>query len=171
MLFMKKSILILFTISLFFSCKKKQIDTVNLNSNNKNKISYNSFGDSITSDNFINKKLMFDKYKSLKSGDTLNVKFTSTIKDVCSKKGCWMKVELDSLNDVMVRFKNYGFFMPLNSAGSEVVIEGKAFVKETSIEQLKHYAEDAGKSKSVIDAITEPEFTYAFLSNGVLLKK
>lgn len=166
---MNKSIVILTAFLVFFSCKKSKINNQNLNAEIKS--TYVSFGDTISSDNTIEKQLLFEKYKTLKNQDTLNIKFLSTIKEVCSKKGCWMKVELDSVNDVMVRFKNYGFFMPLDAAGSDVIIEGKAYVKETSVEELKHYAEDAGMSKLAIDSITKPKFTYAFLSNGVLLKK
>ena len=60
--------------------------------------------------------------------------------------------------------------MPLNAEG-EVIINGKAFVTETSVEELRHYAEDAGKSAEDIAAITEAEKTFAFEANGVLLKQ
>ena len=71
----------------------------------------------------------------------------------------------------MVRFKDYGFFMPLDAAGKEVIVAGKAFVKEVSVADLKHYAEDAGKSSEEIATITEPAMEFAFEANGVLLKK
>jgi hypothetical protein len=70
-----------------------------------------------------------------------------------------------------VKFKDYGFFMPLNSKGAEVIVHGKAFVSVESIEVLKHYAKDAGKSQAVIDSIVAPEVTYSFEANGVLLKQ
>lgn len=82
-----------------------------------------------------------------------------------------MKLPLDNTTETMVRFKDYGFFMPLDSKGKEVIVEGKAFVKETSVDELKHYAEDAGKSKEEIAKITESKVEYAFLANGVLMKK
>ena len=72
---------------------------------------------------------------------------------------------------VMIRFKDYGFFIPLNSDGKEVIVEGKAFVRETSVDELKHYAEDLGKSKEEIAKITEPERTLSFEAIGVLMKK
>ncbi len=37
---------------------------------------------------------MLAKFNTMKIGDTINVKFASTIKEVCSKKGCWMKLPL-----------------------------------------------------------------------------
>ena len=60
--------------------------------------------------------------------------------------------------------------MPLNAEG-EVIINGKAFLKETSVDDLRHYAEDAGKTAEEIAAITQPEKTFAFEADGVLLKQ
>ena len=81
-----------------------------------------------------------------------------------------MKLPLDKETLTMVRFKDYGFFMPLDSKDREVIVEGKAFVKETSVKELQHYAEDAGKSKEEIAKITEPKKEFAFEANGVLMK-
>ena len=47
----------------------------------------------------------------------------------------------------------------------------KAFVTEISVNELKHYAEDAGKSEEEIAEITEAEKTFAFEADGVLLKQ
>ena len=82
-----------------------------------------------------------------------------------------MKVDLEDGNQVMVKFKDYGFFVPKDIAGKEVIINGKAFVNEVPIDELRHYAEDAGKSKEEIVAITKPERTFSFEADGVLLKK
>jgi hypothetical protein len=82
-----------------------------------------------------------------------------------------MNVELGEDKKAFIRFKDYGFFMPFNAAGSEAIMNGKAFVSVESIDELKHYAKDAGKSQEEIDAITEPEVTYSFTANGVLIKQ
>jgi hypothetical protein len=129
-----------------------------------------SFGDSITLENALSSQEMFAKIKNLKVGDTLPVKFISTIKEVCTSKGCWMKLPLNETEETMVRFKDYGFFMPLDSEGKEVIVEGKAFIKETSVKELQHYAEDAGKSKEEIAKIIVSETAFSFEANGVLLK-
>jgi uncharacterized protein (DUF302 family) len=81
-----------------------------------------------------------------------------------------MTLDMDGENEVMVKFKDYGFFMPLNAEG-DVVVNGKAYVSETSIDELRHYAEDAGKSEEEIAAITESKRTYSFEADGVLLKQ
>ena len=57
----------------------------------------------------------------------------------------------------MVKFKDYGFFMPKDISGKEVILNGKAYVNEVPVDEQRHYAEDAGKSEEEIAAITEPK--------------
>jgi hypothetical protein len=52
-----------------------------------------------------------------------------------------------------------------------VVVNGKAYVSVESVEDLKHFAKDAGKSQAAIDIIIAPETTYSFMADGVLIKK
>ena len=81
-----------------------------------------------------------------------------------------MKLDMGDGKVVRVTFKDYGFFMPLDATG-EVVVNGKAYVAETSVDDLKHYAEDAGKTVEEIAEITSPERTFSFEADGVLLVK
>ena len=133
------------------------------------KVEYASFGDKILADKALTKDQMLAKYKTLRKGDTINVKFKSNIKSVCKKKGCWMKMDLADNSESFVKFKDYGFFVPLNADNSEAIVSGKAFVDEVSVAELQHYAKDGGKSQQEIDKIKEPQVTYAFLADGVLL--
>jgi hypothetical protein len=135
------------------------------------KVEYASFGDKIAAANALSKDEMLKKYRSLKPGDTLAVKFKSKIKDVCSKKGCWMAMELPGGKESFVKFKDYAFFVPLNAAESEAIVSGKAFVSETSVAALKHYAKDGGQSDAEIAKITEPKVEYKFMADGVLISK
>ena len=80
-----------------------------------------------------------------------------------------MKIERSNGENLMVKFKDYGFFMPKNIVGKEVVLDGEATVKEVSVKQQKHYAEDAGKSKKEIDKIKEPKKEVQFVAKGVLV--
>jgi hypothetical protein len=132
-------------------------------------MAYASFGEKIDAKNVLTIAEINEKYNNLSVGDTLDVKFTSNINSVCSKKGCWMRLDLGEEKEVMVKFKDYGFFVPTDATG-EVIVNGKAFVKETSVDELQHYAEDAGKSPEEIAKITEPKKTLSFLADGVLLK-
>lgn len=158
----------------FFSCKnetktleennKKAVETVNKD------IAYNSFGKTISSTDALQAERMMEHYSNIKAGDTLKAKVSGKIAEVCSKMGCWMKLDMGNEQIVRVTFKDYGFFMPLDASGN-VIVNGKAFVSETSVEDLKHYAEDAGKSTEEIAAITTPEKTFGFLADGVLIEK
>jgi hypothetical protein len=98
-----------------------------------------------------------------------NGKVKGKVVEVCQEKGCWMKIEKENGEKLMVKFKDYAFFMPKNLAGKDVVIEGEATVKETSVKHLRHYAEDAGKSKEEIKKITEPKKEVIFMASGVLV--
>ncbi|MEL6971975.1 MAG: DUF4920 domain-containing protein, partial [Bacteroidota bacterium] len=59
--------------------------------------------------------------------DSMAVTVQGKVSDVCQKKGCWMNITQESGEEMMVRFKDYGFFMPLDIAGREVIMNGKAF--------------------------------------------
>ena len=160
----------LVVLFVFTACKEeKKADKETVQP--KQEVVYESFGAKIAADKAITSEELLTKFKTMKAGDTINVKFASSIKEVCSKKGCWMKLPLNKDTETMVRFKDYGFFMPLDSKGREVVLNGKAFVKETSVKELQHYAEDAGKSKDEIAKITESKIEFAFEADGVLMKK
>ena len=80
-----------------------------------------------------------------------------------------MTVPLGGDEEMMIRFKDYGFFVPKNAMGNKAVFEGTAYRTVTTVEELRHYAEDAGESQEAIDAITEPLEEIAFLANGVVI--
>jgi len=132
---------------------------------------YTSFGEKITSDNAQNIEAAAEQYKTMKVGDSIDSKITAKVNSVCQEKGCWMRLDLADGNEIMVKFKDYGFFMPKDITGKEVIIEGKAFVNIVPVKELQHYAEDAGKSKEEIAQIIESKKTYSFEAEGVLLKE
>jgi hypothetical protein len=168
---MKKLILLLSVFVLLFACKSENKETKisdTTETKAKEEVSYMSFGEKITDENLLSKKEIIETYKNLKAGDTAIVKFIAKVNEVCQSKGCWMRLDIGD-NEAMVKFKDYGFFMPKNIADKEVIVHGKAFVAEVSIEEQRHYAEDAGKSKEEIIAIIEVEKTLSFEADGVLL--
>ena len=133
-------------------------------------VQYATFGDKINADKALTKDQMLKKYSTMNKGDTLALKFKSTITEVCKKKGCWMKMDLAG-KESFVRFKDYGFFVPLNADNSEAVVSGRAYIDVISIDELKHYAKDGGKSEEEIEKIIAPKITYAFQADGVLIQK
>ena len=164
---MKKLVLIAIISVALISCNKKAEVVVK----SESKINFASFGDKITQENAITKDEMLTKYKSLKAGDTLDIKLATKINEICQNKGCWMTLDLGNDENAFVKFKDYGFFVPMNAQKREAIVEGKAFVEETSVAELKHYAEDEGKSANEIAKITEPKTEYKFLAHGVLIAK
>jgi len=131
---------------------------------------YASFGAKFQPNKVLTEKQMLKKYKSLKKGDSVKVQFKSIIKSVCKKKGCWMNMDLSDGQKSFVKFKDYAFFVPLNADNSEAIISGTAFVTVVSVDELRHYAKDAGKPQAEINKITKPEVTYSFMADGVLIK-
>lgn len=161
---MKRLLLILPVFILAISCTKKVTKT-------ESKSVYASFGEKITEKSAVSKEVLLEKYKTLKKGDTLTVKVASKINEICQNKGCWMTLDLGNNETAFVKFKDYGFFVPMNAQKRNTIIEGKAFVEETSVAELKHYAEDEGKSEKEIAKITAPKIEYKFLAHGVLISK
>lgn len=131
-------------------------------------ITGNYFGETFTIEEEIHKQeLVFDQ---LAITDTVMTQITGKIKEVCQAKGCWMNVALDSGNEVFVRFKDYGFFVPKDAADKTVYMNGLAFLEEMSVEDQKHYAKDSGASEEEIAKITEPAYILRFEADGVLIK-
>lgn len=105
----------------------------------------------------------------LKGTDSLNTKVLVKVVEVCPKKGCWLKVQVDETTTALVQMKDYGFFLPTAIKGKTIVLDGLAKMQTTSVEELQHYAEDAKKSKEEIDAITEPKTELRFIAKGILV--
>jgi hypothetical protein len=129
---------------------------------------YSYFGDTISPDGAMNAK---DLKTALEGKDSLYTKVSGKIVEACKKKGCWMTIDIGNDEIMRVKFKDYGFFVPKNADGLEMIMEGVAYMNITSVEELKHLAEDANKSKEEIDAITEPELDLSFEAIGVIIKQ
>jgi hypothetical protein len=106
-----------------------------------------------------------------KMGDaeTLETKISGKVLEVCTKKGCWIKLGNAAGETTRVTFKDYGFFMPKDIVGKTIVLEGISKQEITSVDELKHYAEDAKKSKEEIAKITDPKKEIKFEAKGVLV--
>lgn len=98
-----------------------------------------------------------------------DVTITGPIEGVCQAKGCWMTMVLADGQKMTIKFKDYAFFMPMDAAGRTFIAHGKLFTKTTSVEELRHLAEDAGKSKKEIKKIKKPKQEIRFEADGVTL--
>lgn len=128
---------------------------------------YAVYGDTITPDSAFSASEVIEL---LKMRDSVYVKVTGLIDEVCQKKGCWMDLTVNDSTYITVRFVDYSFFVPKDAAGKIAIAEGWVKVDTLSVEELRHYAADGGKSKEEIEAITQPELSYEMMAHGVLIK-
>ncbi len=128
---------------------------------------YTAVGDPILEGDALNPSEMAQAYTSMQGGDTLMTRFEGEVLAVCQNKGCWMRVALPDEESVMVRFKDYGFFVPKDIAGRKVLVEGKAFVSEVPEAERRHLAEDAGQPDSLVAKISGPAMEVGFEASGV----
>ncbi|WP_153798121.1 DUF4920 domain-containing protein [Foetidibacter luteolus] len=128
-----------------------------------------SFGDKVIVENAVSVEKLVYLMESKKDGEKkMEVVLKGVVTDVCTKEGCWIKVQSPD-GKMMVRMKDHAFTVPLALNGKTVVINGTAEEKITSVEQLRHFAEDAGKSKEEIEAIKEPKKEIVIQAKGVLV--
>lgn len=73
-----------------------------------------------------------------------SVALEGTIKAVCQDKGCWLTFEQGE-KSVHVTFEGYSFFMPKDSAGRKVKLEGKVMLKERSKAEIDHLEGEGAK--------------------------
>lgn len=118
--------------------------------------------------------MMYDDLlkKMKKDGGAEKIQVKGRIDAVCQAKGCWMTMVSDTpgQDTMFVKFKDYGFFMPKDLGGQDVIMRGDAYYEETSVDELRHYAEDEGQSEEEIMKITEPLVELKFLAEGVIFK-
>lgn len=70
------------------------------------------------------------------------------VRRACSRKGCWMELA-ESADEksaaCRVTFKDYGFFVPLDSAGSRARLEAEVQVEEVKAAHVEHLEEEGAK--------------------------
>ncbi len=113
-----------------------------------------------------------DLAEALKSPDQFTgktVRLTGPITAVCQTKGCWMHLGSQT-PPVMVKFKDYAFFVPKDASGRTAIVEGTMTMKQETVEQTRHYLEDAGKHEEA-KKVTEGRKLYHFMATGVAIEK
>lgn len=126
------------------------------------------FGETITEEGAITYEELLAK---MATTDSIPAKVIGAVGAVCQAKGCWMDMVSNSEENgpMRVSFKDYGFFMPKDISGRKVIMDGYAYRSVTTVEELRHYAEDEGLPKEEIEKITEPVEEIKFLASGVIL--
>jgi len=162
--------IIIFFAALFSACNQSVSPNQSGDNASIEKVGMQGFGEKITADG----ALSYDDFlKKMATSDSLETKIVGTVASVCQMKGCWMNIvsTQPGTPEMFVKFKDYGFFMPKDISGQKVIMRGHAYREVTSVDELRHYAEDEGKSKEDIAKITEPMEELKFLADGVLLVK
>ncbi|MCB9832812.1 MAG: DUF4920 domain-containing protein [Planctomycetes bacterium] len=98
------------------------------------------------------------------------IRLEGHITAICAKAGCWLSFT-DGEQDVFVKFKDYGFFVPRHLAGHDVIVEGLAERVVFTEAQRKHMAEDAGKSPEEIAAIVGDETRLKMMAEAVRIRR
>ena len=170
---MKKLVIALICSIALLSCKNDpanvQQEQVSQTTNSFSS-SYTSLGETFGPDSILSVNEMNERYRGMKEGDTISVKFKAGVNSVCKNKGCWMKLDMKDGNEAMVKYRDYAFFVPRDIENKEVIVNGKAYVTEVSVQEQRHLAEDGGKSPEDIAAIVKPKKTLSFLAEGVVIE-
>lgn len=171
---MLQKLFILLFISGAFLASCNSSTTPNVESGNSDAVQLvdngvQHFGEKIDEAGVISLDNMLTKVSAGEAG-TMKIKTTAEVDAVCQVKGCWMTVKKPDGKTMRVTFKDYGFFMPTDIAGKTVIIEGEAKVDTTTVDMLRHFAEDEGLPQEEIEKITEPEVDVTFIADGVILK-
>ena len=81
-----------------------------------------------------------------KPEDGQEVRLEGKIEKVCKNKGCWLVLKQGE-SEVHVTFEDYSFFVPTDSSGKNVILEGKVKVAEPDAAAVEHLkAEGAGET-------------------------
>jgi hypothetical protein len=67
------------------------------------------------------------------------------VRKACTRKGCWMELAESAREGTpgcRVTFKNYGFFVPIDSAGARARVQGQVEVGTLSASAVRHYEEE-----------------------------
>jgi hypothetical protein len=153
---MKKLIILTLAAGLFASCGTNEANTVAGN-----------YGNTAwdTTEAITGKQLM----EQLAGQDSVYTTVSGNVAAACQAKGCWMNMNIAD-NEMFVKFKDYGFLVPKNSADHNAIIKGWAYQDTISVKDRIEYARDAEATEEEIAAITEPEVKLTFMAEGVVMK-
>ena len=80
-----------------------------------------------------------------KPEDGQTVLEAGVVRRACSQRGCWMELaSAEGGPGVRVTFKDYGFFVPTDSAGAKARVQGTIKVAQLSAEQAEHLRAEGG---------------------------
>ena len=121
---------------------------------------YQAFGEEFSSDKYVNVSELLTQVNENES----SFRVKGVVEEVCQMKGCWMTLKNEEGVSVRITFKDYGFFVPKDISGREVILEGVAFKEVLEEDVAKHYAEDGG-----VEYDESMKNQISFVATGVLV--
>lgn len=85
--------------------------------------SWEEYGEAITAEGALNATEAIPHFTE--EGE--NIKVQGTVTAVCDKVGCWAQFVTVDDQKIRIKFKDYSFFIPTESAGQTMIAEGIAF--------------------------------------------
>lgn len=165
---MKRLFISLFAVSILASCSNNATNDKNATPADSTATKDSAYGEKIDDAGAIP---MADLVQKMKSQNELeNVKVTGKIAEVCQEMGCWMNVEKGDGTVMMVKMKDHEFFVPKDAAGKTAIFSGVAKMDTITVEEQRHYAEDAKKSKEEIEKINTAKYELSFEAAGVIIR-
>ena len=82
------------------------------------------------------------------------VRLEGEVQKVCQSKGCWLELKQGALG-VRVTFAGYSFFVPKDSAGKRVAVEGKVVVQKPSADEVKHLTGEGASAPTLAGVSVE----------------
>ena len=80
-----------------------------------------------------------------KPEDGRKVLVEGVVRRACTQRGCWMELApAEGGSGVRVTFKDYGFFVPTDSAGSKARVQGTLTVTNLTAAQAEHLRAEGG---------------------------
>jgi hypothetical protein len=90
------------------------------------------------------------------------------VQRACSRKGCWMEIGKGD-DACRVTFKDYGFFVPTDSAGAQARVQGRVVTQRVEPARVAHLEAEGAKfrSREADGSATEVQF----IANAVQLTR
>jgi hypothetical protein len=105
-----------------------------------------------------------------------DVRVEGTVVSVCQQAGCWLTLENPAGEPIRVHVPKdddgeYLWTLPMDLGPRMAIVEGTAFADTLSVDEQRHYVEDAGGSQAELDAITEAQASAYVIARGILVEQ
>src|SRR2546421_8645483 len=104
------------------------------------------------------------------------VRVTGTVTDVCSKRGCWLRVAgngaKSGAENIFIKFRDppAGRLIPMDAVGKNVTVEGMLKQGMMSEAAARHFKQDAGAPPEEIERIVGPQKQWVITAPAVAIE-